>query len=202
MQASILSILGSLVAVGFLIYVRYRNPKLVVPIVFTGASEVLILMGLWFSTVATLSLSAVAGIIAAVGTGVDDQIIITDQSDRDTVKGWKQRMKTAFFVIFTSAASTIGAMTPILSPSFSTIMIGAAGVGLIGYNRYTRNSNPHYIAIGAAAIAISVFVSQLSLSAAALSEIHEFASTTIVGIMVGIAVTRPAYAKILEEIER
>ncbi len=202
MQASIMSIIGSLIAVGFLIFARYRNAKLVLPIVFTGASEVLILLGLWFSTVATLSLSAIAGIIAAVGTGVDDQIIITDESDKETVKDWTQRMKTAFFVIFTSAASTIGAMTPILSPRFSVILIGAAGLGLIGYNRYSRNSNPHYIAIGAAAIAVAVFVSQLSLSAAALSEIHEFASTTIVGIMVGIAITRPAYAKILEQIER
>jgi preprotein translocase subunit SecD len=202
MKASILSILGSLVAVGFLVYVRYRNPKLVLPIVFTGASEVFILLGLWFSTVATLSLSAVAGIIAAVGTGVDDQIIITDEHDKDTVEDWSQRMKTAFFVIFTSAASTIGAMTPILSPRFSTIMIGAAGLGLIMYNRYSSKGNNHYLAIGAAAIGIAVFVSQLNLSAAALSEIHEFASTTIVGIMIGITVTRPAYAKVLEQIEK
>ncbi|MFB6242328.1 MAG: hypothetical protein ABEJ36_06035 [Candidatus Nanosalina sp.] len=202
MTASILSILGALVAVGFLVYARYRNPKLVVPIVFTGASEVFILLGLWFSTVATLSLSAIAGIIAAVGTGVDDQIIITDQSDRETVMDWKQRMKTAFFVIFTSAASTIGAMTPILSPRFSTILIGAAGLGLIGYNRFTSKGSRHYLAIGTAAIGIAVFTSTLNLSAAALSEIHEFASTTIVGIMVGIAITRPAYAKILEQIER
>lgn len=201
MSASILSIMGSLVAVGFLVYARYRNAKLVLPIVITGASEVLILLGMWFSSVATLSLSAIAGIIAAVGTGVDDQIIITDQHDKKTVKDWTQRMKTAFFVIFTSAASTIGAMTPILSPRFSTILIGAAGIGLIGYNRYSRGNNNHYLAIGTMAIGVAVFASSLNLSSAALSEIHEFASTTIVGIMVGIAVTRPAYAKILENMK-
>lgn len=199
MAASILSIIGALVAVGFLIFARYRNPKLVAPIVLTGASEVFILLGLWFTTFATLSLSAIAGIIAAVGTGVDDQIIITDESDRESVKDWKQRMKTAFFVIFTSAASTIGAMVPILSPRFSMMMIGAAGLGLIGYTRYKKGANKHYLAVGAMAITVAAVASTFPLSS--LQQITEFATTTILGILVGITITRPAYSKVLEHME-
>lgn len=199
MTASIMSIIGALIAVGFLVFIRYRNPKLVAPIVLTGASEVFILLGLWFTTAATLTLSAIAGIIAAVGTGVDDQIIITDESDRTSVKDWKARMKTAFFVIFTSAASTIGAMVPILSPRGSSMMVMAAGLGLIGYTRYKRTAGNHYLVVGGFALAVGAIATTFPLSP--LQQIQEFATTTILGIMVGITITRPAYAKILEHMD-
>ncbi|QGA81035.1 hypothetical protein [Candidatus Nanohalobium constans] len=201
MTAAILSIIGSLVAVGFAVFARYKDPRVVIPIVFTGASEVYILLGAYFTTLGTLSLSAVAGIIAAVGTGVDDQIIITDESGREELQGWQQKMKNAFFVIFTSAASTIGAMLPILSPGSISYLIGAAGVGLMGYTLYTKGRNKHYIAIGAFAIMVGVFTSTLGPSGAALSTIHEFARTTILGILVGITITRPAFAKTIEFIK-
>lgn len=201
MTASILSIIGSLIAVGLAVFARYKDPRVVLPIVFTGASEVYILLGAYFTTVGTLSLSAVAGIIAAVGTGVDDQIIITDESGREELQGWKQKMKNAFFVIFTSAASTIGAMLPILAPSTVSYLIGAAGLGLMGYTLYSRGRNKHYIGIGAFAILVSVFTTTLGPSGAALSTIHEFARTTILGILVGITITRPAFAKFIEYIK-
>lgn len=199
MSASIISIIGSLIAVGIIIFLRYRNPKLAIPIVFTGASEVFILLGIWFTNFATLNLSAIAGIIAAVGTGVDDQIIITDESETESIKDWTARMKTAFFVIFTSAASTIGAMTPIISPQFSTLMVGVAGLGLLGYSRYSSKANNHYIAVGIVAMMVAVVAYQFPLTP--LQQIQEFATTTIVGIMIGITVTRPAFAKILENMK-
>jgi preprotein translocase subunit SecD len=200
MAASVISIIGSLIAVGIIIFLRYRNPKLALPIVLTGASEVFILLGAWFTNFATLNLSAIAGIIAAVGTGVDDQIIITDESETESIKDWSARMKTAFFVIFTSAASTIGAMTPVLSPQFSTLMVGVAGLGLLGYSRYSSEASNHYIAVGIIAMIVAAVAYQFPLTP--LEQIQEFATTTIVGIMVGIAITRPAFAKVLESIEK
>lgn len=200
MTASVLSIVGSLIAVGIIIFLRYSNPKIALPIVFTGASEVFILLGMWFTNFATLNLSAIAGIIAAVGTGVDDQIIITDESETESIKDWTARMKTAFFVIFTSAASTIGAMVPILSPQLSTLMVGVAGLGLLGYARYSSKANNHYIAVGILAMIISAVAYQFPLTP--LQQIQSFATTTIVGIMIGIAITRPAFAKILENIDK
>lgn len=201
MSAAIISIVLSLVAVGGLIYVRYNKAKLAIPIVITGSSEVFILLGSFFSTFITLNLASIAGIIAAVGTGVDDQIIITDESGRDIVRDWRKRLKRAFFVIFTSAASTIGAMMPIVSPSISNMAIGAAGLGLIGYTFYSNRTRPHYIAIGAMAVAVSAFAFQLSPSSFALQSVRGFAVTTILGVLVGISITRPAYAKMLEYME-
>jgi preprotein translocase subunit SecD len=201
MTAAVLSIIGSLIAVGFAVFARYRDPRVVLPIVFTGASEVYILLGAYFTTFGTLSLSAVAGIIAAVGTGVDDQIIITDESGKQNLGGWKQKMKRAFFVIFTSAASTIGAMAPILSPSGVSLLIGVTGVSLIGYTLYKRGTNRHFVAIGVFAALVAAVTTGLGPSGAALSTIHEFARTTILGILVGIAITRPAFAKTIEYIK-
>lgn len=200
LSAAFISIVASLIAVGGLVFVRYGDPKVAVPIVLTGSSEVFILLGTWFSTLATLNLASIAGIIAAVGTGVDDQIIITDESGRERIRSWKKRMKRAFFVIFTSAASTIGAMLPIVSPEISTLGVILAGLGLIGYTLQGRR-NPHYIAIGGLAAMVGVVSWTLSPSAFALQAVKGFAVTTILGIMVGIAITRPAYATILEHLK-
>lgn len=200
MTAAFLSIVASLIAVGVLVFFRYGDFKVALPIVLTGSSEVFILLGAWFSTAATLDLASIAGIIAAVGTGVDDQIIITDESGRERVRSWKKRMKRAFFVIFTSAASTIGAMMPIVTPELSTIGVGAAGIGLIGYTLNGRK-NPHYLAVGGLALTVAAVAWTLNPSGFALQAVKGFAVTTILGIMVGIAITRPAYAKILENLK-
>lgn len=201
MSAAIISIVASLVAVGGLIYLRYDNIKLALPIVVTGSSEVYILLGAFFSTFITLDLASIAGIIAAVGTGVDDQIIITDESGKDKIRDWSKRLKRAFFVIFTSAASTIGAMMPIVSPSLSNLAIGAAGLGLVGYTFYTSRTKPHHLLIGALAVAVSAAAFTMNPSSFALQSVRGFAITTILGVMVGITITRPAYAKFLEYLE-
>ncbi len=201
LRASILSIIGSLIATGLIVTARYQNPKVAIPMVVTGAAEVYILMGVWFTTAGTLSLSAIAGIIAAVGTGVDDQIIITDESDREVIQSWTEKMKRAFFVIFTSAASTIGAMAPIIYPGTVSLFLALAGVGLLMYNFYGRRSNRHFTAIGVFATLIGGFIFTSGPSGAAMSTIHDFAWTTILGIVIGITITRPAFAKLIEQLD-
>jgi len=201
MTAAIFSIIASLIAVGGIIYARYGDPRLVVPIVFTGSSEVFILLGAFFSTLITLDLAAIAGIIAAVGTGVDDQIIITDERGKDKIRSWKRRLKRAFFVIFTAAATTIGAMAPLINPAASNLAIGAAGLGLIGYSLYSRKAGRLYIALGTFAVVASALMFQFDPSAFALQAVRGFAITTIIGVLVGITITRPAYAKFLEHMD-
>lgn len=204
MKASILSIIASLVAVGFLVFVRYDDFRYALPIVLTGASEVYILFGFWswFTQLGSISLSAIAGVIAAVGTGVDDQIIITDESGKEQIRSVAERMKRAFFVIFTSAASTIGAMFPILSAGTASTLIGISGASLIGYAFYSKRTNYSFVAIGSMALAVSIVTSAVGPSSAALQSIHGFAATAILGILIGITITRPAYSKYVEYIEK
>lgn len=200
-SAAFISIIAALVAVGGLVYVRYRRLNVAVPIFLTGSSEVFILIGAWFSTVATLDLASIAGIIAAVGTGVDDQIIIADESGRERVRSWSKRMKRAFFVIFTSAASTIGAMSPLVSPELAHLGIGLAGAGLITYT-ISQERSPQYLVIGSLAVTVAVISNLMNPSGFALQAVRGFAITTILGVVIGIAITRPAYAKVLEHLEK
>ena len=111
---------------------------------------------LWILCIASIigwniDLAAIAGIIAAVGTGVNDQIIITDEAlkgETRKVFSWKDKIKNAFFIIFGAYITLVVAMFPLLF----------AGAGLL----------------------------------------RGFAITTIIGISVGVFITRPAYANILE----
>jgi len=102
-----------------------------------------------------IDLPAIGGVIAAIGIGVDQMIIIADETisgRKETKKqlySLKEKIGRAFSIIFASAAVTIAALIPLL---FVT-----AGVFVRG-----------------------------------------FVITTIAGIMIGILITRPAYAKIVE----
>lgn len=186
------------VAVLIIVFLRYRSFKVAIPLVLIGMSEVLIILGIastgdsmiwgivllinfliismawwkkeeidvfaWVGAILipllgmaswTIDLPAIGGIIAALGTGVDQTIVIADE----TLKGNKREEKTytirekikrAFFIIFGAAATTIAAMFPLMF----------LGIGLV----------------------------------------RGFAITTIVGVLVGILITRPAYAKIIERV--
>ena len=197
-NAAIAAIFGS-IAIVVITFVRYRRIKISVPLALIGLSEVIIILGvaatndyyIWglvmlinvsIATIAwwkkedldiyawggailipilgmmswTIDLPAIGGIIAAIGTGVDHQIIIADETiagkkeenEHELFYDVKDRIRRAFFIIFGAAATTIAAMVPLM----------AFGIGLV----------------------------------------RGFAITTIVGVLIGILVTRPAYAKIIE----
>jgi preprotein translocase subunit SecD len=107
----------ALIVVSIIIFVRYRVLSLTVPIAFTAISEVILVLG--FATLINwnLDLAAITGIVAAVGTGVDDQIIITDELMRGEIVSRLSlvtRIKSAFFIVFAAAATTIATMSPIV----------------------------------------------------------------------------------------
>jgi preprotein translocase subunit SecD len=177
-----------------IVFLRYRKLSVSLPLAFTGFSEAVIILGIaatgdsaiWLSVLVfnfllvsvawwkkheidifawmgaiivpllglmswTIDLPAIAGVIAVLGTGMDQQIIIADETLRGVEKRtytMKDKIKRAFFIIFGSAATQIAAMTPLLF----------IGIGLL----------------------------------------RGFAITTLVGVLVGILITRPAYARIVE----
>ncbi len=107
----------ALLVVVLVIFIRYRVLKLVFPIMFAGLSEVVLILGFASLISWNLDLAAVAGIIAAVGTGVDHQIIISDElvrGVRTQTGSFAGRLKKAFFIIFAAAATTIATMAPII----------------------------------------------------------------------------------------
>ena len=110
----------ALIIVAIVLFIRYRVLKLTLPIVLIGLSEVIITLAL-ASLISKFDLGAVAGILAAVGTGVDHQIIITDELKRgEKEEGGSliSRTKRAFFIIMAAATTTIVTMLPIILIGF------------------------------------------------------------------------------------
>lgn len=154
MKNVLIALLAAMVAVSAVILIRYKNWKITLLILMTSLSEMVIVLGVASLIHWTIDLAAIAGIIASVGTGVDDQIIITDEISRskeERVFSLKEKIKRAFFIIFGAASTVIAAMIP----------LGIIGIGVM----------------------------------------RGFAITTIIGILGGIFITRPAYSKIIEKLE-
>lgn len=150
MRTALIAIFAAILIVSLIIYIRYKDPKIVLPIILTSGAEVIIIFGVAGLIKWTIDLASIAGILAAIGTGVDAQIVLVDESRQkiDTAMSLKHKLKQAFFIIVSSGATTIGAMIPLF-------VIGA-GV------------------------------------------IKGFAFTTVLGVLIGILITRPTFSKILE----
>lgn len=148
--------LVAILAVILVLLIAYRKFWLAIPIGIAMIAEVVILLGFAAISGWNIDMAAIAGIIVAVGTGVDDQIVITDETLRGeratTSYAWKQKIKNAFFIIMAAYFSVVVAMVPLLF----------AGAGLL----------------------------------------KGFALTTIVGVSIGVFITRPAYAAIVEILVR
>ena len=182
-----------------IILVRYRKLKVALPMTFISLSEVLIVLGvaaindsrIWIGVLVfnlliilasvwkkqevdiftvlggitipllgaglswTIDLPAIGGIIAAIGTGIDHQIIIADEAvtgESRKIYGLKEKIRAAFFIIFGAASTVVAAMAPLI-------------------------------------FLVAEFV-------------KGFAITTIITVWIGVSLTRPAYAKIVEATQK
>lgn len=148
LRLSLLTIAFSLVAIAILIGLRYRNITATLPIVLISLAELIILLSILGSF--TIDLVAMAGIIAAIGVGVDAQIVITDEILKKDEHKTSEKIALAFGIIRTNAIVAIASMAPLL---FSGI-----------------------------------------------TEVIGFATSTILGALLGYMLTRPAYATIVEKV--
>lgn len=127
-QAALIGLIV-LLTVSMIVFLRYRHFKLAMAIIFTALVEAFVTMSFTSGLGQSIDLAVIAGIIAAVGTGVDDQIIITDE----LLKGEEfehaslvRRIKRAFFIVIAAAATTLATMMPI-------IVFGYVMVKLVGF---------------------------------------------------------------------
>ena len=94
--------------------------EVVAPVLLVGLSEVLMILGFAAIVKWNLDLASMAGILAAVGTGVDSEVIMTDEilqgnADEDhDEKGWAAKAKRAFFIVAASASTGLAAILPLL----------------------------------------------------------------------------------------
>jgi len=103
----------AILLVGIVVFLRYRKFKASLALMFTAVSELVIILGVAAMIGWNLDLPSIAGILATVGTGVDQQIVVLDEAERSKEISIKERMKRAFFVIGTAYATTLVALIPL-----------------------------------------------------------------------------------------
>ncbi len=96
-----------------IIFIRYRNIKLSLAVVLTSLSEVIIILGIASFINWGLDLPSIAGILATVGTGVDDQVVLLDESREEGELTLKKRLKRAFGIIFGSYFTSVASLIPL-----------------------------------------------------------------------------------------
>ncbi len=119
----------AILSVSIIIFLRYRRIKISLALVTVSLSEVLIILGSASLIGWNLDLPSIAGIIAAIGTGIDSQIIILDEA-RDKNESVKKRIKKALFIIVTAFTTTFMALIP-LTGFLGFMGIGATSAGLL-----------------------------------------------------------------------
>lgn len=121
-NALLVGLLALLVVAGT-IAIRYRYFSIFIGIIFALISEIIILLGISVFMKISIDLAAIGGIIAAIGTGVDDQVIITDEQLRKKNKSLtsKKRLKAALVIILVSYITTVAAMFPLMFGGLSML---------------------------------------------------------------------------------
>ena len=155
LKYSFYAALIAMLVVALSISVRYKRIKVTFPILTTLVFEITMILGISSLIGWQMDLPSVAGIIAAIGSGVDDQIIIVDEvlrkeTEEEKLASMASKIKKAFAIVFMSAGALTFAMAPLLF----------MGLGVL----------------------------------------KGFAITTIIGVFVGVFITRPAYASIVKRL--
>ena len=147
---SLLALVFAVLTVGAVVFFRYREPAIVLPMMLINLAEIVILLGIARFTI-QLDLATIAGLIAVLGTGIDQLIIITDEILHEgrvpSPNLYLKRLARALGVIVASAATVVAAMLPLVLMDLSTL--------------------------------------------------RGFAIITILGVLIGVIITRPAYGRII-----
>jgi len=148
-SSAILIALFAMVAVATVVFIRFRKVEVSVPVMFTMLSEITLMLGFAALVNWNLDVAAIAGIIVAAGTGVDDQIVIADEVLRGTADityNWKQKIKKAFFIIMGAYVTTMVAMIPLLFAGAGLIK-GFAFTTMVGVSFGVFVTRPAFAAI-------------------------------------------------------
>lgn len=134
--------------VSIILLAVYRKIILAAPIILTMLAEVLSILGLAALIGQSIDLAAVAGIIMTIGSGVNDQILMLDETLRHKQQyiNWKESLKRAFFIILSSFATIFVAMIPLLFAG-AGLLKGFAIATMLGASVGAFITRPAYAAI-------------------------------------------------------
>ena len=148
---------AAVIAIAAVLFVRYRDPTITLLILATMGCELILTVGAAAAIRQTMGMAEIGGVLAVIGTGVEHQIIITDEVLKGKIqeyrpRGVRGRVGRAFLTILTAALTTVAAMFMLL-----------------------------FIGFGA---------------------MKGFAIVTILGVLIAVLITRPAYGEIINYVFR
>ncbi len=150
LSGTLLAGLIAVLAVALVVFLRYRDPRIAFLILSTVVAEALLVLGLAVAMkrIWQLDLAAIAGIIVSLGTGVNQEIIMTDEFLKyglDKKKlSFKEQIKNASFIIFAAFGSGIAAMLPLFFIGLGAVR-GFAITTLIGMASGVFITRPAFI---------------------------------------------------------
>ncbi|NCO17762.1 hypothetical protein AUJ61_03405 [Candidatus Pacearchaeota archaeon CG1_02_30_18] len=142
----------AILSISIIIFIRYQRWKISLAVILTTVSEVVIILGISAFIKWNLDFPSIAGILATIGTGVDDLVILIDETSTGLSLSIKQKLKRAFAIILGAYFASLVSLLPLMW----------AGAGLL----------------------------------------KGFAITTIIGISVGVFITRPAFGELLKRFKK
>lgn len=143
----------ALLSVAIILFIRYKGLKSSFAPLLICTSEIIITIGVAAFIKWDLDLPSIAGILAAIGTGIDDQIVVLDEAkNKESSISIKERIKKAFIIIIGAYVTSVASLLP----------LWWAGAGLL----------------------------------------KGFVFTTLIGITIGVLITRPAFADIVKITEK
>ena len=145
LRLSLIGIGTALIIISIIIGLRYMNLRATTPIVIISLSELAILLSILGAF--TIDLAAMAGIMAAIGVGVDAQIVITDELLKKDKRNEEEKINDAFAIIKTNVIVAILSMLPLLLFSGLVEVIGFAISTILGAVLGYMLSRPAYAAI-------------------------------------------------------
>jgi preprotein translocase subunit SecD len=148
----IITAIVALISVSIIVFFRYKNFKASIALLFTSFSEIVILLGVASLIKWNLDLPSIVGILVMIGTGVDQQIVILDESLAKREGSIKQKLRWGMYIVMAAYFTTF----------FSLLPLFWAGAGLL----------------------------------------KGFAVTTLIGLTIGVFITRPAFADMLKILDR
>ncbi len=139
----------AILTVGIMIFLRYRKLTVSIPIMITMLCELIILLGAASLINWNISFAAIAGIIITVGSGVNHQIIITDETitgKTASLLGWKDKIKNAFAIIFGSFLTNTASLVPLIWAGAGLVQ-GFAITTILGYSIGVFIARPAFAAV-------------------------------------------------------
>jgi preprotein translocase subunit SecD len=119
-QSTILAAIAASLIVSVILYLRYRSLKILIPNMLWSFFELTLTLGAATIIKWTIDLASIAGIIAAIGEGTNDQVLMIDEvleggtGEEGRSFTLKQRLKRAFFIVLGSAVIIMMSVVPMI----------------------------------------------------------------------------------------